>query len=39
MTKSKVMRYCRDEGLGGADIVLKGEILEQVAKFRYIGSL
>jgi len=37
VAKSKVMRCSRDGGIGGADIVLNGERLEQVAEFRYLG--
>lgn len=34
--KIKVMRWSRDGGLGGPDIVLDAEILEQEA-FQYLG--
>ncbi len=37
MWQRAVMRCSRDGGPGGANNVLNGEAVEQVAKFEYLG--
>ena len=39
VSKSKVMRSARDGVVGGMNIMIDCEVLEEVAVFKYLGSL
>ena len=39
LAKSKVMRSARDGRVGGMNIMMDGEVLEEVEVFKYLGSL